>query len=49
MRLTPSQQRRLREALAVARVLWQNRKTEIALATALLALGREVVQAATGH
>lgn len=35
--------------MAVAKVLWANRKAEIALATALVALAREIVQAATGH
>lgn len=38
-----------RQLLAVGKFLWQNRKAEIALATAVLALGREVVQIATGH
>ena len=33
----------------VAKFAWQNRKAEIALATAVVALAREVVQAATGH
>jgi hypothetical protein len=47
--MTPAERLRLKEGLAVARVLWQNRKAEIAIATALLALGREIVQAATGH
>lgn len=40
---------KLRAALPVAKVLWQNRKAELALATAVAALVREVVQAATGH
>lgn len=35
--------------LPVARFLYANRKTEIALFAALVALGREVVQIATGH
>ena len=39
----------MKRAYAVARVLWADRKSEIALVTALVALAREVVQAATGH
>lgn len=39
----------MKRLLAVARVLWANRKAEIALATALIALAREIVQAATGN
>lgn len=38
-----------RNALPVAKFLWQNRKAEIALVTAFVALGRELVQVATGH
>lgn len=39
----------MKRALAVARVVYANRKTEIALLTALVALTREIVQATTGH
>lgn len=39
----------MKQALAVARVLYANRKSEIALAVALVALAREIIQAATGH
>ena len=34
---------------AVAKVLWDNRKAEIALVVAAVALVRQIVQAATGH
>ena len=33
----------------VAKFVWENRKAELALAAAVLALAREIVQAATGH
>ena len=39
----------LKRVLPVAKFLYQNRKAELALAAALVALGREIVQAATGH
>ncbi len=39
----------VRRALPVAKFLYQNRKAEIALVAALVALGREIVQIATGH
>ena len=39
----------LKRALPVAKFLYQNRKAEVALAAALVALAREIVQAATGH
>lgn len=35
--------------VSVARFLYTNRKAELALVTALVALAREIVQAATGH
>jgi hypothetical protein len=38
-----------KRALPVAKFIYQNRKAELALVTALIALGREVVQIATGH
>lgn len=38
-----------KRALPVAKFLWANRKAEIALATAFIALAREIVQAATGR
>lgn len=39
----------MKRLLAVARVLWKNRKAEIALVTASIALAREIIQASTGH
>jgi hypothetical protein len=38
-----------KQAVAVAKVLYDNRKAEIALVVAVVALVREIVQAATGH
>lgn len=35
--------------LRVAKFVYQNRKSELALAAAVIALTREIVQAATGH
>ena len=46
MKLTTS---KLAPYMRAAKFLYQNRKVEIALLTAVIALGREVVQAATGH
>lgn len=37
------------KAAPFVRVVWANRKAEIAAVLALLALAREAVQAATGH
>jgi hypothetical protein len=36
-------------ALAAARFIYANRKAELALAAAVMALVRELVQATTGH
>lgn len=39
----------LGRAAPAVRVIWANRKAEIAALMALLALAREAVQAGTGH
>lgn len=39
----------MKRALRVARVLWVNRKSEVAVTLAVISIGREIVQAATGH
>jgi hypothetical protein len=39
----------MKNILAAFKVLYTNRKAEIALAVGALALVREIVQAATGH
>lgn len=39
----------MKNAAAVLRVLYANRKAEIALIVATAAIVREIVQAATGH
>jgi hypothetical protein len=39
----------MKNILAALKVLYANRKAEIALVVAALALAREVVQAASGH
>ena len=36
-------------ALRAGKFIYQNRKAELALAAAVIALVREIVQAATGH
>lgn len=38
-----------RRIVPVARFLYKNRKTEIALVLSVVSVGREVVQIATGH
>jgi hypothetical protein len=41
--------RTLKKLLAVAQVLYTNRKAELALALGIASIVREIVQAATGH
>ena len=47
--MTAATKAKATRAAEVAKFLWQNKKAEIALATALVALVRQIVQIATGH
>lgn len=42
--MTPNQKRRLKVAFEVARVLWQNRKAEVAIAISISTLVEQIAR-----